>query len=489
MDRIENVVFVIVDALRADRVGAVGGTTGLTPHIDDIAATGTAFENAFTCASNTDPSVTSILTGRYPSRTVYHHGKLVTDEEKRRVESVTPLPETLSDSGLRTVATGQSLRRWHPRGFDHYPGTDTEATGVDPMTVARRVFDVVNSVSPRTGSMLRSLYGFSNRDVVHNVVTEDHEATALLSHVDSGPFFGQVHLMDTHMPYLGITDDFETLLATRDYPDVSLEAYAAQHSLTDAQYERLQNAISSLDLAGSGELVALYDAAVRHADRKAGHLVESLQDAGLWESTALFVTSDHGESLLDHGIYVDHHGLYDDVFRVPLVTNLGTGDQIQEFVQLIDLAPTAFDILDVEAPPTDGQSLLPLVTDREGRTNRGAVFAEEAYTERRIGVRTEKWKYIRHVEDDVLVDERGSSLECGYCKTIHGDPPELFDLEGDPAETENVVEEHPEVVSDLEERYESFLSNLADVGSPKREPVGYDHEDELLDRLEAIGYK
>lgn len=295
----------------------------------------------------------------------------MTDEEKRRVESVTQLTETLSDVGLRTAVTGQSLRRSYPYGFDHYPGTDTEATGVAPMTVARRIFDVVNSVSPRAGSMLRSLYGFSNRDVVHNVVTEDHESTVLLSHVDSGPFFGQVHLMDTHMPYLGITDDFETPLTTRDYRDVSLEAYAAEHSLTDAQYERLQNAISSLDLAGSGELVALYDAAVRHADRKAGHLVESLQDAGLWESTALFVTSDHGESLLDHGIYVDLHGLYDDVFRVPLVTNLGTGDRVQEFVQLIDLAPTAFDALDVKVPPTEGQSLLPLVTDREGRTDRG----------------------------------------------------------------------------------------------------------------------
>lgn len=489
MSQIENIIIVIADALRADRVGAISETEGLTPNMDALGSAGTAFENAFTCASNTDPSVTSILTGRYPTQTVYHHGKLVTDREKHRVESVTTLPERLSDAGLRTVATGQSLRRWHPRGFDHYPGTDTEATGVDLMTVARRVFDVVNSASPRTGSMLRSLYGFSNRDVVHNVVTEDHEATALLSHVDSGPFFGQVHLMDTHMPYLGITDDFESLLTTRDYPNVSLEAYAAERSLTDAQYDRLQNAISTFDLAGPGELVALYDAAVRHADRKVGRLVESLQDAGLWESTALFVTSDHGESLLSHGIYVDHHGLYDDVFRVPLVTNLGTGDQVQEFVQLIDLAPTAFDVLDVEAPPTDGQSLLPLVTDRGRRTDRGTAFAEEAYTERRIGIRTEKWKYIRHVKDDVLVDERGSSLECGYCKTVHGDPPELFDLESDPDETENVVEEHPEVVSDLEERYESFLSNLADVGSRRREPVDYDDEDELLDRLEAIGYK
>lgn len=487
MDRIENVVFVVLDALRADRVGAVGGTSGLTPNIDAVAEEGTAFENAFTCASNTDPSITSILTGRYPTQTVYHHGKLVTDEEKRRVEGVTPLPETLSAAGLQTVATGQSLRRWHPRGFDRYPDTGEEG-GPDLMAVARRVFDAVNAVSPRVGSTIRSLYGLSNRDVVPDVVTEDYEATELLSQVDSGPFFGLVHLMDTHMPYLGTTDDFEDLLATRDYPEVGLDEYAAEQSLTEAQYDRLEDAVTALGVAGPGELMALYDASVRHADRKVGRLVEALREAGLWETTALFVTSDHGESLLEHGIYVDHHGLYDEVFRVPLVTNLGSGDCVSELVQLIDLAPTATDVLGVESGPVDGESLRPLVTGDDGWTGRGVAFAEEAYTERRIGIRTPRWKYVRHVDDEVIEAERGSSLECGYCDTVHGDPPELFDLEADPEETVDVAAQHPGIVSDLEERYEAYLSGLTEVEGYSRE-IGYDNESDVLDRLEAIGYK
>lgn len=489
MTQVENVIVVVVDALRADRVGAVDGERGLTPNIDAIAEEGTAFDNTFTCSSNTDPSITSLLSGRYPLNTVYHHGKLVTDEEKRRVEALTPLPEILSNNGLKTVTVGQKLDRWHSRGFDHYREVDTETRlRSHLMDAARRVFDVVNSVSPSAGSRIRSAYNLSNPGMKPRVVMQDYDPTDLLSHLGSENFFGFVHLMDTHTPYLGTTEDFDELIETRDYPRESLDEFFAGRDVSDAQYERVANSLDELGLESPGELVALYDAAVRYSDRKIGDLVGELRRSGLWEDTALFVTADHGESLLEHGIYLDHHGLYDEVFRVPLVTNLGDGNDVPNLVQLIDIAPTVLDLLDLDGPQMDGESLVPLVRGDDGWEERPAAFAEEAYTERRVGIRTESWKYVRHVADETIEAERGSSLECGYCDTVHGSEQELYDLDADPLERDNALEDRPGVAEELDQLYEEFTSSLVEP-SAGADAVHYQHEDEVLDRLEAIGYR
>jgi arylsulfatase A-like enzyme len=496
MSRYENAVVVIVDALRADRVGAFGSERDLTPNLDDLAADGTAFENAFACATNTDPSVTSLLTGRYPLHTVYHHGKLVTTDEKRRIEGVSTLPEVLSDSGLETIATGQGLGRWHPRGFDRYPRQDSDAD--DGPTVAdrlKRLFGRLDSASPRLGAAIRSVYDTVTTDAegadrfASRVVQDDHDPTAVLSAVDDGPFFGVVHLMETHMPYLGLSEDFEELWATYDYPTESLEAYFKGVDVTDEQYDRVSTAMRYLGVDRPGELVALYDASVRYADRKVGQLVDELQRTGRWEDTALFVLADHGESLLEHGIYLDHHGLYDEVLCVPLVTNVGDrSDTVSELVQLTDVAPTVCDLLDVDGPELDGDSLVPLLEGTDDWSGREAVFAEEAYTQRYRCVRTADWKLIDHVADEAIEAERGSSRECGYCETVHGAERQLYDLPADPQEQENVAGDHPDVAGELAKRHEAFVADLVPAPAVD-ERVDYADEDEVLERLEAIGYK
>ncbi|GGN92130.1 sulfatase family protein [Haloarcula pellucida] len=485
---VANVIVVVVDALRADRVGT---GSGLTPNIDAIAADGTAFENAFTCSPNTDPSLTAIETGRYPLSTVYHHGKLVTDEEKRRVESVRPIQSVLRDDGWRTVVTGQHLGRWHARGFDHYPESDPDTDTTDSLVqTAHSLYRAVDRYAPALGALARRLYDAASESKPQALIHEDHSATDLLNHVDEEPFFGLVHLMDTHMPYLSAEDDVERLLNTGEYEYGSLDDRFDDDALTDAQRTRLTSIAERFDAREElGRAVAHYDAAVVSADRKIGRLVDALREQNRWEETALFITSDHGESLLEHGIFFDHHGLHDAVMRVPLVCSLGSGQTRSEFVQEIDLAPTVYDVLGVEnRPATDGQSLRPLIDDTDDWDERDAVYAEEAYTERRVAVRTPRWKYIHHVEDDVLASERGSSLECGYCETVHGEEVALYDVETDPSETANAAGNRPSVVASLDERYAAFVDELESV-TDENEPVAYADEGEVLNRLRSLGYK
>lgn len=124
----KNVIVVIADALRADRVGVLGPEhKELTPNIDELADEGVVFDHAFSCINTTAPSITSIHTGRYPCTTVLHHADLVTKTEKQRVENVEFVPELLNDADVETFGTGRRMGRWRRRGFTSYPGGIVES--------------------------------------------------------------------------------------------------------------------------------------------------------------------------------------------------------------------------------------------------------------------------------------------------------------------------------------------------------------------------
>jgi arylsulfatase A-like enzyme len=86
--------------------GSFGDGESLTPNIDQLAADGTVFTHAFTCTNTTDPSITSIHTGRDPESVVRHHGPFVTDAEKRRAEAAPTVPEQLQEAGYLTAVEG-----------------------------------------------------------------------------------------------------------------------------------------------------------------------------------------------------------------------------------------------------------------------------------------------------------------------------------------------------------------------------------------------
>ncbi len=480
---VQNVVVVVIDALRRDRLGAYSDRD-LTPAIDDLCADGTVFDRAFSCTNTTDPSVTSIHTGRDPSTVVRHHGPFVTEEEKRRAESVVGVPERLQEQGLRTVVTGRTLGRWHSAGFDHYPEETFDRYK------RRSVGQWIGAVSPRLRSIAGDVY-----EGVSGVLSDGgtDEIDEFLDVVDDRPFYGLVHAMDTHVPYSVDETQVERLLAVNDYPDTEFEAFLAAHG--DGQYvgDFITEYADESDRAGTiGRWFAKYDAAVRSADRKVERLVSGLREAGLLEETLLIVTSDHGESLDEHGIYFDHHGLYDPQIRVPLVA-VGPGipdARRDEFVQLYDLAPTVLDCLEVDpgGVDPDGRSLRPLLGGSGEWEPRDHVVTQEAHAQSRVSIRTRDFKYIEHRSDEVLERERGGSFACGYCDTVHGERQELFDLRTDPDERDNVVTERPERAEALAERLRAYFGSL-ETPQTGEERVHYDDEEQVMERLEDLGYR
>ncbi|MFC7021129.1 MULTISPECIES: sulfatase [Haloarcula] len=502
-----NIVIVVIDALRRDRVGSFGGRD-LTPNIDTLAGEATIFPNAYSTINTTDPAVTSIQTGRYPlSHGVVNHGRRVTESEKQSVENVRQLPEILSENGYRTGKFGRPLGRWHRNGFDRYPSEmeSRKAFGEQSKSTKSAIGDTLEAVHPLVKRTISNVYQsvssfLPERGDVGSNATIDayHRSQDQVIHnfcewIDcSEPFFSFVHLMDTHGPYSAPPDLIAENLNTYDYK-VDMGNYtgweipAEFHSrVLNGHYPEIREKYYFDQETPSTAIIdASYDASVAIADDRLGHLISELHSQEVYEDTLLVFLADHGESLTEHGIYYDHHGLYDSTIRIPMLIrspNKGI-DSVADLVQITDIAPTVLSIADVEEEKIepDGFDLTPAIQG-EGSIDREFVMAEEAHTQRRRMIFKNEKKLI------YLVD--GTTV-CRYCEVEHAPSIELYDTKQDPEERTNLLSEQKDTVEKLkrlsEERSNHLLEKRPKGGSDNS--VSYHDEEDVYKRLEALGYR
>lgn len=506
-----NILIIVVDALRADRVG-VFNNQNLTPNVDNLTNESVVFKNAFTTANATDVAVTSIQTGRYPlSHGVINHGSRVTNKEKSTVEKVPQLPKILSESGYRTGKFGRPLGRWHRKGFDIYPESIESREAFDEQNsgenkaIRHRIGDSLEYIHPRLRTTASKLYQTANF-----LSTSDEEPPPTKEAItakyrdqpdevlqnfekfiqDSEPFYAFIHLMDTHTPYAADPnlvksyldkfdyktdipmrgtgrhpEIFDKLVAAGEYPDIKERYYLPSGTPTTAVTD------------------AHYDAAVTQADERVGTILSVLEECGIYDDTLIIFLSDHGESLTEHGIYYDHHGLYEVTVRVPLIVRPpnGMSKEITEFVQITDLAPTVESYTGVEEIDADGYSLRPTI-ENNGSIGREYILAEEAHTQRRRMVRSKNSKLIYSLEDSAI---------CRYCDVQHAKDTEFYDLVGDPAETDNIAESNRGRRAKLrkyaDKKIDEFENKRPSTDSDRK--VEYEDEAAVKERLEALGYK
>lgn len=214
-----------------------------------------------------------------------------------------------------------------------------------------------------------------------------------------------------------------------------------------------------------------YRGEVAFADAQVGRVIDFLESRGLLDRTVLIVLGDHGEGLGDHN--EDAHGffVYESVTRVPFVIRapftLTRGRRVADPIRVVDLVPTALDLLAVPVPDNlAGRSLVPLLAG--ARTELGLDgYAEAMYPLHHYG-----WSDLR-------------ALRSGRFKLIDAPRPELFDLERDPGETTNIFEERralgERMIARLRELEQGFDA------APVQQPAG-DVDPEVRARLAALGY-
>jgi arylsulfatase A-like enzyme/tetratricopeptide (TPR) repeat protein len=250
---------------------------------------------------------------------------------------------------------------------------------------------------------------------------------------DDRPFFAWLHLYDPHIPY--------------DPP----EPYGTRF--------------------GGRGLRGLYDGEIAFADSQVGRLLDWIDEQGLSENTVVVVVGDHGESLGDHGETEHGYYVYDATVRVPLIVRVPGSDlegiRVPAQVRTIDVLPTVLDLVGVEAPaPLHGESLLPLMLEPDGEG------PEYAYSESMSVHLQYGWSALY-------------SVRTTEHKFIEAPRAELYALEKDPAETQNLLERETGVAEELRTVLATLREEI-EAGAPETQEA--DLDEETLSMLAALGY-
>ncbi len=309
-----NLVTILVDTLRADRLGAYGADTGASPVIDALAGDGTVFEQAWAPSPWTWPSTATLFTGLAPPE----HGVL-SAEACVLPRELTTFAERVQDSGWTTagfsanplIAAGQGFGK----GFEHYWTGDWDRSPA--------VLDLVEPV---------------------------------LDEISPWRFYLYLHLTDPHRPY-----EAEPELVARFAPDAPEDWSEAAYSQLARDLNRFEPADAEQVRRFARHALALYDAEIASTDRAIERLLGMLAARGVLENTLLAFTSDHGEEFAEHGLFAHAHQLYEESLRVPLFLT-GPGIQaerrIREPVALEDVPATLLARLGVPARGLRGRDLL-----------------------------------------------------------------------------------------------------------------------------------
>lgn len=400
-----NILFIVVDTLRADHTTPYGYKRETTPNLQRLlAAPGVVAENAYSQAPWTLPSVTSFLTGRYP-------GELLGDNFAAYgiPAEVQPLAERMSALGYQTGGFYANRTLHSGNGFDR--GFDTFYSPPAPVTGPAGITTAPEPDAAGLNARALPWLGAHRRD----------------------PFFLYVHYIDPHDPYVNpeIVDN-----RTPFYPEY--RGRVAGTWIHGIYNGRLKLEDPERDVA---QVVALYDTEIHYADRFVGELIEAIPSDVL-EDTLIVLTADHGEELYDHGGWKHGFTLYDEQIHVPLLVrwdgHLPAGRRLPGTVRLLDLVPTLLDAVGEKPDPAlPGVSLLPALAG-QAALPRLSAFAQHMMTgPLRAAVVLDRKKLILFNHRTPFAPADGLQeylwrLDLGRLQRV-----ELYDLGKDPGERAN----------------------------------------------------
>jgi len=432
-----SVLVLLVDTLRADRLGCYGNHPSPSPTLDRLAREGLRYEEVISQSSWTLPSVTSIFTGLHPRShgvvgAKFARGTGANEEAHGLRESD---PSYLPDA-IRTLAER------------------AQAAGLTTMGLS------TNPLVSRGTNLARGFETFieigRSRGRARPVAAEVNELFLEWLQENAGRrFLAYLHYMDMH-------NDYRPPQAFRPEAPPGLRTMVLRGQLDRVQESMQGPQGQPLTRAELGYLEALYLALVRYWDSELARLLESLSAVGVADSTVLVVTSDHGEGFLEHGALKHGMNLYEELLRVPLVLH-GPGitpSTVGEQAQGVDLLPTVAAILGLEAPVgLPGQNLLRDRTSEPAISETRWGFGPDGASTDLVSMRTGRWKLIH-------------SPAAGEF--------ELYDLNTDPGERVNRIGAAPEA-----EDLRAQLRRWEETAPPP--PPSVSGDPEFHERLEAFG--
>lgn len=433
-----NILLIMADQLVPFLIGAYGHPVVQTPNLDRLAAEGIRFDAAYTPYPLCAPARAALLTGRYASRFgCFDNAALFPADQPT-------LAHYLTNAGYDTILSGKMHfigpdqlhgYRWRlttdvfPANIDWVPTLDGEEKGGHAQ----------NYVQPNVG--VRPWTKFLAYDEEVQFRALEYIRGRGYSKAQT-PFFLTVSFHNPHDPF-HVTRELWNLY--EDQP-IDIPDYPANLTETYSALDRWLNTVhgtAEVDLCGPEKLRALrraYYGLVTYVDRKVGELITALEETGQRDNTIILFTSDHGDMLGEKGM-VQKRCFYEWSARVPLIfqfpDRMSAGHQVSAPVSLLDLLPTLLDLAGVRKEsrlPVEGHSFVELLA---GADDPGRFVFSEYHVEKvkapSFMVRRGKYKYV-------YIHEHGG---------------QLFDLEADPGEWNNLSGQAQ--VKDVEAELEALI--------------------------------
>ncbi len=447
-----NVVWFLIDALRADHLGCYGYEKDTSPFIDRFARESVLFKNAMSQESYTQASVPSYFTSTYPT---VHQVLYDNPEIDTLADEFTTIAEVLSAEGYTTAAfvfnPHLKAKYGFGQGFDIY---DDNAPGWPENVPLYERFETARKLHEKTAQFL----------------TENKRR----------PLFLYLHYRDVHTPYVPPPPFHSTFLPTGEKARIDLLYPKGNKHKPISMRKNLALHISQ------------YDGEIRYTDAYIEQTVALLSQNGVnRENTIFIITSDHGEEFYD-----EHPGdkggkshgrtLYREQIHVPLiiaVPGLEPAKRIIESpVELVDIVPTILDHVGVDwrvFEQFSGTSLREMMTT--GAETRRRVYSGGSH--RRGMVIESGWKFYRN--DKKLKKRRSRNFRQPKENQRYNMVEELYHIEQDPLEKNNLLDKAPDRANELRQKLDALEKELNEKRTSGQKQI---LSEETKQKLKALGY-
>ncbi len=465
-----HVLLIVLDTVRADRLGPYGHERPTTPFLDSLAKRAIVFENAIANGMWTVPTHASMLTG-LPART---HG--VGHVTIRLDDAFETLPEVFGRHGYATAC------------FSNNPL-------ISPATNMSQGFD--RSVVPQEFQRVSRFaieHWIESRGITPPVTWFDADyggaitsafVAEWLDETAGRPTFMLVNYMAAHLPYR----------VPIRYRRMFMSEENVQHSydLRQSLYGDIEHTLN-VDANIDGDafltdqdretLVLQYEAAIRMLDDRLQDLFDLYASRGMLENTIVAITSDHGEYLGTKGMWSHHFQLYQDLIHVPLILQTPRrteGIRCSALVQQTDLYATLVRAaLGAEAAPAGGRDLVAIAERGEtGGTAIAECYEPDPHSRERLRQLDDPELRRRACAQTAVIEDSFK-----YVTSSDGHR-ELFDLSRDPGETVNLASTDPQRVMKLQRALDAWLRVTP---AYRRQQGESQMSPELLQKLRALGY-
>ena len=431
-----NLIVLLADDMGYADPSCFGGRAVKTPNIDALAAGGMKLTQFYSASGVCTPTRASLLTGKYPLR--FGITKHFADDEAHLPCAAVTLPKLLKRAGYATGHVGKwhlgglhlkhiadranSIAGPHEHGFDHYLCQNEEQPLRGRLGRERTLF--------RKGGtcLIRDEKQVGPDDPYYDMHFTDingAESVRLIEqfHKQGKPFFLNVWWLVPHKPY-------------EPSPEPHWSRTAAD-GISDDQHR--------------------FRSMVARMDYQIGKIVAKLEQLGIRENTLILFMSDNGGAYEADvgGFKGGKTDLHEGGIRVPMVVNwpagIAAGTSSDVLGHTNDVLPTLCEAAGVKVPAdakVDGVDLLPHMINRKTRVERGTVFWQ-----------MDLYKHLqRHYPKPKPYSTEVVRKGMWKLLASEGKPQELFDIEADPFETNNLLAEHPEIVRDLTRRLRAWLA-------------------------------